>query len=324
MNGPHRLSVLVIGAAGYIGREAVRHLAESRAAESLVALDVRETPEMERMKNVRYLTGDVRDPGLADVLREYAIQTVVHLASIVTPGKRSNREFEYSVDVFGTRNVLECCVAMGVRHLVVTSSGAAYGYYADNPQPLHEDDAIRGNPEFTYSDHKRQIEEMLAEYRRTHPELKQLVLRPGTVLGEKTSNQITALFEKRVILGLRGCDTPFVFIWGQDVAACITKGVLEQAEGIYNLAGDGTLSLREIARILGKPYLAIPPTAIRFGLRLLHAFGLTQYGPEQVDFLRYRPVLANDRLKAGFGYMPRYTTRETFEFYLAHRGTDRV
>jgi UDP-glucose 4-epimerase len=35
---------------------------------------------------------------------------VVHLASIVTPGKKSNREFEYSVDVDGTRNLLEACL----------------------------------------------------------------------------------------------------------------------------------------------------------------------------------------------------------------------
>ena len=314
-----RPTVLVTGASGYIGREALGQLAATGGLETLIALDVRETPEPDRLEGVEYLVGDVRDPSLGQVFWDNRIDTVVHLASIVTPGRRPNREFEHSVDVLGTRNVLEAAVAAGVGQFIVSSSGAAYGYYADNPQPLHEDDAIRGNPEFAYSDHKRQVEEMLAEYREAHPGLKQLILRPGTVLGARTQNQITALFEKRFVLGLWGCDVPFVFIWDQDVAACIVKGVLEGAEGIYNLAGDGTLNLQQIARRLGKPYVPIPVWVLKMALFILHALGLSQYGPEQVNFLRYRPVLANDGLKEGFGYVPQRTSSETFDYYLEHR-----
>ena len=47
--------------------------------------------------------------------------------------------------------------------------------------------------------------------------------------------------------------------------------------------------------------------------------GVSQYGPEQVRFLRYRPVLANDRLKNEFGYFPRKTSREVFQHYLQSR-----
>jgi UDP-glucose 4-epimerase len=51
----------------------------------------------------------------------------VHLAAIVTPGPASIRELEYSVDMLGKKTLLEDCVAAGVRKLVVTSIGAAYG-----------------------------------------------------------------------------------------------------------------------------------------------------------------------------------------------------
>ena len=54
----------------------------------------------------------------------------------------SRREFEYSVDVLGTENVLQACRAAGVRKIVVSSSGAAYGYHADNPEWLSEDDPV--------------------------------------------------------------------------------------------------------------------------------------------------------------------------------------
>jgi UDP-glucose 4-epimerase len=314
-------SVLVTGARGYVGRQLVEALArEPGEVAHLVAADVRETPAAERSPGVVSLRLDVRDPGLGALLREHAVDTVVHLAAIVTPGPESSRELEYAVDVGGTRNVLEGCLAAGVRKLIVTSSGAAYGYHADNPVPLGEDAPLRGNREFAYSDHKRQVEELLAEARRSHPELAQLVLRPGAILGDRVDNQITALFGKPVVLGVAGSEGPFSFVWDQDVVACLLRGIREDVSGIYNLAGDGRTPLREIARRLGKPYLPLPAWLLRAALAVLHRLGLSRYGPEQVMFLQYRPVLSNERLKRELGYRPRLSSDEVFERWLRSRG----
>ena len=53
---------------------------------------------------------------------------------------------------------------------------------------------------------------------------------------------------------------------------------------------------------------------------MLHPLGLSRYGPEQVDFLRYRPVLDNRRLKEVFGYLPRMSSAEVFDFYCRTHG----
>lgn len=313
-------SVLVTGGSGFIGSQFVAALAANRGdIEVLVSLDVREVPLSERLPGVVYATGDIRGSEVLELLREHSVDTVVHLAAIVTPGKETSRELLHSIDVGGTENVLAACLAAGVRRFVVTSSGAAYGYYADNNRPLTEDDPIRGNPEFAYSDHKRLVEEMLARYREQHPELEQLIFRPGTVLGANADNQITALFEKAVMIGVRGSDTPFVFIWDQDVVACLVIGVRDGRKGIYNLAGDGVMTLAEIASAVGKRVVEVPAWLIRGVLAVLHPLGLSQYGPEQVDFLRYRPVLSNARLRSEFGYTPRKSSREAFDFFWSHR-----
>lgn len=309
-------SVFITGGGGYLGTAVISRLQREPARYRVTALDVRPVPASRQLPGVEYLVGDVRDPVLAQLLADRSPEVVVHLASIVNPGGPSRREFERSVDVGGTENVLRAAITAGVRQLIVTSSGAAYGYHADNRVPLREDDPLRGNREFAYADHKRQVEELLACFRGAHPELKQLVFRPGTVLGATTDNPITRLFSGRYVLGIRGYDTPFVLIWDQDVADCIARGIEQEAEGIYNLAGDGTLTLREMARMLGKPYVAVPVSLMRASLWLLQRLGRTPHGPEQVLFLQYRPVLANDRLKSEFGFRPTKTSREVFEFFL--------
>ena len=321
-SGPHRAApsrqaLLITRAAGYVGRLVVRRLArDRRGLETILASDLNQVPESEREPGVEYSALDICSDQLAELIAQRGIDTVVHLAAIVTPPKHGGRELAYQVDVAGTERLLEACLTHGVRRLVWTSSGAAYGYHADNPPLLDEDQPLRGNEIFAYAHHKRLVEETLARYRREHPELSQLVLRPGTIVGAGTSNQITAIFERPLVLGLREADSPFVFIWDEDVAACIVEGIHGDTQGVFNLAGDGVMTLREIARAMGKPFVALPAAWVERGLKVMQRLGVAPYGPEQVCFLRYRPVLSNERLKRDFGYRP-LSSRQAFARYLA-------
>lgn len=310
---PQASRVLVTGAAGFLGQGLIGALAQGRLCEAVIAVDVRELPAAQQLPGITWVRQDVRDPALANTIAAHHIDTVVHLASIVTPGKDSNRAFEYSVDVGGTHNVLQACVQHGVRHIVVSSSGAAYGYHADNAPWLTEDMPLRGNDSFAYSHHKRLVEEMLAQYRQNHPQLAQTVLRIGTILGERVNNQITALFEKPRLLAIRGSDSPFVFIWDEDVTGAILHALSGQAQsGCFNLAGDGALTIFDIAKQLNKPPLVLPAWLLKSALWLGNRLGVSRYGPEQLDFLRYRPVLLNTALKTQFGYTPAKSSASAF------------
>jgi len=313
--------VLVTGGAGFLGSHVVAALVGRPGIELVVAGDVRR-PE-HPIEGVVYDDCDVtRSAGLQPLLERHGIDVVVHLAAIVNPGR--DHELEYRVDVDGSRNVLDACLAAGVRRIVVSSSGAAYGYHPDNPEWLREGDPVRGNDEFAYSRHKRLVEEMLAEARESHPELEQVVFRIGTILGPTVHNQITALWDGPAILAIAGSDSPFVFMWVDDVAAAMARAATDGPAGIYNVAGDGRVTIRQLAARLGKPRITIPAGLLALGLRVGRALRLTVHGPEQVGFLRYRPVLANDALTQDFGFTPSMTSAEAFEAYLAtHPGVAR-
>ncbi|WP_007023561.1 SDR family oxidoreductase [Saccharomonospora iraqiensis] len=313
-------NVLVTGGNGFLGASVVRGLAA--AGHHVVSGDLTEPPST--VSGVDHVLLDVTEAG--SVERAFAgrdVEVVVHLAAVVTPGKNSSREHQYAVDVTGTGNVLDACRAHGVRRVVVSSSGAAYGYHPDTGAAhdgwLTEDDPVRGNEAFPYSRHKRLVEERLAEMRSSHPELEQVVLRIGTILGARVENQITALFEKPRLLKIRGADSPFVFIWDSDVVAVIERAVTNPITGVFNVAGDGAMTVDEIAAALGKPTLAIPEPVLRGALALGSRLGVTPYGPEQTVFLRYRPVLDNTRLKTVFGYTPSYTSAEAFQAWRTAR-----
>lgn len=311
--------VLVTGGSGFLGSHVTRLLVEHSAIETVVSGDLRDST-VPGVVSERF---DVTDAAtLGPVLERHRIDTVVHLAAIVNPGR--DVDLEYRVDVEGTAHVLEACVAAGVRRIVVSSSGAAYGYHADSAEWIDEQDPLRGNDVFPYSKHKRLVEEMLAAARVQHPQLAQVIFRIGTILGPTVHNQITALWDARRLLHVAGADSPFVFVWVDDVAGAMVRAAVDGPAGIYNVAGDGRLTVPEIAHRLGKRMLTVPAWALAAALRVGRALRLTEHGPEKVIFLRYRPVLANRRLKEEFGYTPKLSSAEAFEAYLrTHPGVSR-
>lgn len=305
--------VLITGGGGFLGSHVAVALAAREDVELVVSADLRTGAPRSGIVGAVL---DVTDSAaIAPLLREHGIDTVVHLAAIVNPGR--DVALEYRVDVTGSANVLAACVEAGVHRIVVSSSGAAYGYHPDNPEWIDEDQPLRGNDAFPYARHKRLVEVMLAAHRETHPELEQVVFRIGTILGPSVRNQITALWDGRRILRIAGSDSPFVFVWVDDVAAAMVRAATDGPAGIFNVAGDGCLTVPQIAARLGKRQLVIPAWVLATVLRVGRMLRLTEHGPEKVPFLRYRPVLANRRLKDDFGYTPTRSAGETFEEYLA-------
>ena len=315
------MRVLITGAAGYIGQQLLNQLAIQHPLWTLIAADIRPQNRAGMKPNIEPVLLDISQPAAVErCVAACQPQAIVHLASVVTPPPGMSEAQMHAIDVGGTQAIVRAAVAHGVEQLIVTSSGAAYGYDPQNAEWLDEDQPLRGHAHFAYAKHKREAEMLLAEARVQHPQLKQLVLRPGTVLGLQVNNQITELFKKRAVLGIRGSDSRFVFIWDQDVVDIICRGLRTGRAGIFNLAGDGALTLKEIAELLDKPYRPLPAGLIRTALRVLKPLGLSPYGPEQVDFLRYRPVLSNRRLKHDFGFSPRYSSREAFLAFLRAQG----
>ena len=263
---------------------------------------------------------DVTTDAPARVIAKVKPDVIVHLASIVTPPPKMGRAAAYAVDVEGTRKVMNAAIANGVRRLVVTSSGAAYGYHADNPVPLCEDDPLRGNPEFPYSDHKRQVEEILAEARSASPDLEQVILRVGTVLGAGTEKPDNRPVSQTAPAGSIRQRQPVCFY-------------LDARSGTYPAARSNRRATRYLQRRwrwcdgCDRP----GPRHGQTGSALAYVGAESRLGRGATArpvalrartgaFLQNRPVLDNSALKSEFGYIPEKTSAEVFAFWQKQAG----
>ena len=162
------MRILITGAAGFIGQQLLADLAVQQPNWTLFAADIREIP-------VNLLRGNVH-PLLLDISRRAAVlkavaecqpQAIVHLASVVSPPPGMSEASLHAIDVDGTQAVVDAAAAHGVEQLIITSSGAAYGYYPENAEWIDEHDPLRGHNKFAYARHKREVEELLVQARIT-------------------------------------------------------------------------------------------------------------------------------------------------------------
>ena len=117
--------VLVTGGTGFIGRRVVRSLRNHHLRVRILA----RTPPGDRSATdgaVEYHLGDVRDPA---VVREamIGVNSVCHLAAMVSRWSAEPRLME-SVNIGGTRTVVEAALESNVRGIVHVSSGSAIEY----------------------------------------------------------------------------------------------------------------------------------------------------------------------------------------------------
>ena len=161
------MHVLIIGAAGMIGRKLVHRLVADgnvggRGIERLTLVDVVAPASPDGQAEI--VSADVAAPGEAERLIENRPDLVVHLAAVVSGEAESDFEKGYRVNLDGTRALLEAVrAADGYRpRLVFTSSIAVYG--PPLPDPIPED--FQETPLTSYGTQKAIGELLLADYTR--------------------------------------------------------------------------------------------------------------------------------------------------------------
>lgn len=173
------MNVLVTGANGFLGSWLCRRLQDD--GHRVFAL-VRQTSDLSELEGVRYekVFGDVTDRASLDRAFQ-GMDAVFHLAGLIAY-KKSELERMKRINVEGTRNVVEACLAAKVPRLVHLSSITAVGagFTPDEIQTETSKYNI-ADLHLGYFDTKHDAEKIVIEA--TRRGLDAVILNPGTIYG---------------------------------------------------------------------------------------------------------------------------------------------
>lgn len=170
---------LVTGGAGFIGS----NVSELLVAEGydVIILDNLSTgyrQNVEHLKDVRFIQGDVRDAALL-AQTTAGVEVIFHLAASVGNTRSIERPLEDSaVNVIGTLTLLEAARRAGVRKMIYASSAAIFGELRH--LPIREDHSAE--PDSPYGASKLAAEKHCLAYARIY-DLEVICLRYFNVYG---------------------------------------------------------------------------------------------------------------------------------------------
>ena len=307
------MTVLVTGAAGYIGSVVAERLIEH--GHGVAALDdLSQGHRAAVPPAAAFMEGDLRDRArLAEVMSTARPDAVVHLAAEALVGESVTEPAKFfEVNVTGGLNLLDAMRAGGVRRLVFSSTAAVYGEPGETP--IREDAPLR--PVNAYGASKLAFERALPWYASAYG-LRHVSLRYFNACGATAERGEHHVPETHLIallldvaLGLR----PGIRIFGTDYdtpdGTCIRDYVhvgdiadahllaLDRIDdigaGAFNLGNGAGFSNREVVaaarRVTG------------------HAIPATDAPRRAGDPARL--VASADRARAVLDWSPRYTTLE--------------
>jgi UDP-glucose 4-epimerase len=309
---------VITGGSGYIGSRLVDLLERRDDTEKIVICDV--APPKGYRPHTEFEKVDVRDRGaVRAVLDRVRPDVLVHLAFILNPSH--DEEFAYNVDVNGTHNVLEAASAAGTRQVLVTTSGVAYGAFADNPVPLTEEDPVRGVAGFSYARDKTESDRLCQLWALNHPDRLMTIVRPCIVFGPNVDNYLVRLWTKQPFaVDVGTIDSDIQFVHEDDVVEAITALLLGRHAGAYNVAGDGLMTNRECAELIETKIRKMPLGLYRRLARVMWKLHQSEVPPGGIEFAVHSWLLSNEKLKRTTGWSPRYSSRETFEITMRAHG----
>ena len=167
-------TILVTGAAGFIGSNLVKKLCKATAEFQVVGIDnmndyydvrLKENrlEELKQYPSFTFVKGNIADkPLIEEVFTQYQPQIVVNLAA--QAGVRysiTNPDAYIEANLIGFYNILEACRHHKVEHLVYASSSSVYG--SNKKIPYSTDDKV-DNPVSLYAATKKSNELMAHAY----------------------------------------------------------------------------------------------------------------------------------------------------------------
>ncbi|MQA08309.1 MAG: NAD-dependent epimerase/dehydratase family protein [Pseudonocardiaceae bacterium] len=314
--------VLVTGVGGHLGGRLVARLANNPNIERVIGVDT-VAPTMrllERMGRAEFVRADIRNPLIAKVISNADVDTVVHASCTAHPAGPGRRTAIKEMNVIGTMQLLAACQrAPKVRKLVVKSTAAVYGASSRAPAVFTEDSKLVPSSSSGYSKDAVEVEGYVRGFSRRRPDVDVTVVRLTNLIGPSVDTVLTRYFSLPITPSVFGSDARMQFLHADDALTVLEQATLTKNPGVFNVGGDGVLTLSQAIRRARRFEVPVPRSVMPVAGRVFSGAPLVDFSTDQLQLLNFGRVVDTTRLKQDFGYTPKYSTREAFDDYVNGR-----
>ena len=310
--------ILITGVGSYLGGLLAARLERDPDVEAVVGIDTRR-PHIQ-LDRTELIDADIRDPGIAALIREAAPDSVVHNKIVRQPGPGMSPRAMHDINVIGSLQLLAACErAPTIEAIVVRGSAGIYGAEPHAPQFLTEEMTRLFPLRTRFQRDVGEIENYFETYSRRRPHVICTMLRYQQAIGPSLDTQITRYLSQPACPTYLGFDPRIQLVHEDDALDALVAAVRHPVRGAVNVAGRGTIGLSRMIRMAGRPQLPIAGPLFTPLTGAARRFGMSAYSDDFRRLLRYGRAVDIRRLEEEVGCKPRFSTVAAVEDWVSRR-----
>lgn len=191
------MKILVTGATGFLGRNVCRILSEKGYSILATGRDVEIGKEISKLKNVKFISGDLNNIEFCDRLMKNCYK-IVHCAALSSPYGRY-KDF-YNANIVSTSNLIQSALKNNICKFVHISTPSIYFDYTDKSD-IKETDPLPKKFVNYYAETKYEAEKLvrLASVKET---MDCIILRPRAIFGKDDTTIIPRFLKANARTGV--------------------------------------------------------------------------------------------------------------------------
>jgi len=314
--GGRKKNVLITGVTGTVGSQLAEALYYDKRVGVIIGVALGAKPYYfnqfdERRfiyKNMNILKSrEITNLFLSNDFAEATINTVVHLAFFNRIYKPGSRESHHSLNVEGTRDLLDKCIeSPSVTKFIFKSSDVVYKIRPHNPIYLDENADLNFDTAVDPWIKDRVDADMICRSKMDNGRMNIVILRMSNIIGRMVSSQMNAYFDSPVTLSAMGFNPLINLIHMEDVIKAIQLAIHKHVRGVFNIAGADTAPISTFGELNRSRMISLPAPALGPVNSIFRKLGLTKYYYSvDADRLKYSVLLDTQRARKELGFLPK-------------------
>lgn len=307
-------SALIIGMAGGLARITATLLNREFPNLKITGVDSRPIRESIKSSNIRYLQFKYSRSQFEKLFRDQSFDIVLHLARMSHSNALTSLSQRLETNLTSTNRILDLSLKFGTKKIVVLSTFHVYGALSDNPVFIKEESPLKASIRYPELRDVVEMDQMAASWMWQHQNhIETVILRPCNIIGPQIRNTMSQYLTTPYAPVCVDFNPMFQFVHEYDMARSIVASIKKLPVGIYNIAPDDVISLKEARKVLQVPSINIPSFVLEAGAKLLSST-VWNFPKYLIDYIKFASIIDNSSFKAHAApFEFRYSIKESLE-----------
>lgn len=307
-------SILIIGAGGGLAKLTASLIAQKYPEISILGVDPRDTDFLVRKENIKYQRMKYTRGNFERLFREHTFDMVLHLGRLShAQSDQASLTKRLDLNLMGTSKILELCLKQKVKKVLIMSTYHVYGALHDNPVFIAEDYPLKASIKYPELRDVVEMDQIATNWMwKNQNDIETIVLRPCSIIGPQIKNTMSQYLTTPYVPVPIDFNPMFQFIHEFDMAKVIIKCLDKVPTGIFNVAPDEVISLKDAKDHLNIPYMPAPIFLLEQAAKIIKmAWNFPDYF---INYIKYSCIIDNSELKKHIGEdFCRFGPKETLE-----------